>query len=84
MEQNNISFFFETSALNGDNIDKVIRMIFKLAYCVQAFTEATKLAFLQYVKGKMGEAPPTHPGGDKGMHLNKGGSGSGKKKEGCC
>lgn len=44
MEDNGISFFFETSALNGENIDK-------------AFNEATKLAFLQYIRIDNHRAP---------------------------
>jgi len=43
MKDNDISYFFETSAFNGKNIE-------------MAFMEATKLAYIKYTKEKMGQS----------------------------
>lgn len=43
MKDNDISYFFETSAFNGKNIE-------------MAFMEATKLAYINYTKEKMGQS----------------------------
>lgn len=86
MQDNNISFFFETSALNGDNIDTVRKQLLYKSKVEQAFNEATKFAFLQYIKDKVGKEPTG------GVHLdahNHQGSHGGQqggqgKKGGCC
>jgi len=59
MQENGIHFFFETSALNGTNIDL-------------AFLEATKLGFISYLKDKKaGEGSIFHPKNENAIYLSQ-------------
>jgi len=70
MQENNVSFFFETSALNGQNVET-------------AFVEATKLAFLRYIKDRLENDPSKEK--SKGFTLgNKAAQQPKEKKSGCC
>jgi len=44
MKENNLHFFFETSAKNGENVDK-------------AFTEASKMIFMKFLADSSKNSP---------------------------
>lgn len=75
MKANDLSFFFETSAFSGRNIDL-------------AFSEAAKLSYLNYMKEKMGKSNARSSinlkGPRVGERLTLGKSKAKKKSSNCC